>query len=325
MIVLLVLLILKRGTVSASWSVTFDDPNPCAVKGSSVEFRCSYDYPDGEIVRKTFWSKGQSESGQWTRVKLEDLPSHQNRSKYLGDLQHNCSLAIHDLQVNDTGHYYFWFDTQKYGRHSRENVYLSVTEPSARVYPGTVRVGDTVTLECTTSCQFASTVWFKDRRLIANPKFQAQVEDSGNYACAVKGQESVLSDPVALEVQYPPLNVSVEASSLGRLSVNSSVTLTCNSAANPAADNYTWYSSAVSGVGSMLQVGSGQVLYIPSMEAQHAGLYICQARNRLGDKNSTEVLLTVDETNVKRLILLVGIGAKVTIVLLLTLVIIWAW
>lgn len=118
---------LSAGTVSAAWSVTFENRNPCAVKGSSVEFNCSYNYQDGETVRKATWYKGESKDGHWIRVELSDLPSYHNRSEYLGDLQHNCSLAIRDLQDNDTGYYYFRFDTETYGWRSRESVYLSVT------------------------------------------------------------------------------------------------------------------------------------------------------------------------------------------------------
>ena len=69
------------------------------------------------------------------------------------------------------------------------------------MYPPTVRAGDNVTLQCGTSCQLPGVVWFKDGRPVAKPEFQAQAEDGGNYTCAVKGQESVLSDPVALNVQ----------------------------------------------------------------------------------------------------------------------------
>jgi len=58
-----------------------------------------------------------------------------------------------------------------------------------------------VTLTCLTSCHPATTVWFKDGLPVARTQFQARAEDSGNYVCAVKGVESVLSDPVALDVQ----------------------------------------------------------------------------------------------------------------------------
>ncbi|TMS11236.1 Carcinoembryonic antigen-related cell adhesion molecule 6 [Larimichthys crocea] len=320
MITVLMLLILKSGTVSAS-SVTFENPNPCALKGSSVEFRCSYNYSKQETVDKTTWHKGELKDGLWKRVKLSDLPSYENRTEYLGDLQHNCSLAIHDVQENDAGYYYFRFDTYTVGWRSKTSVYLSVKELSARVYPDTVRAGDTVTLECT-SCQLPS-VWFKDGRRVAKTEFQAQVEDAGNYACAVEGQESALSDPVALDVQYPPLSVSAEVSYSGK--ANSSVNLTCSSTANPPA-NYTWYKRTDS-LSSTVQVGSGQVLSIPSVEQSHTGLYFCQARNQLGENNSTE-LLTVDVTDktVNHFILLVGIGVKVVIIIMLTLVIIiWAW
>lgn len=107
--------------------MTFENPDPCALKGSSVEFRCSYEYQSGESVRKTVWYKGKSENKTWIRVKLSDLPSYHNRYEYLGDQQHDCSLAIHDLQDDDSGHYYFRFDTERFGQHSKESVYLSVT------------------------------------------------------------------------------------------------------------------------------------------------------------------------------------------------------
>ncbi|XP_078109636.1 B-cell receptor CD22-like isoform X2 [Sander vitreus] len=256
MIAMLVLLILKPESVSAGWSVTFENPNPCASKGSSVHLR---------------------------------------------------------------------FDTQTYGRRSKKSMYLSVTELSARVYPDRVRAGNTVTLECRTSCQLSNTVWFKDGRPVAKPVFQAQAEDSGNYLCAVEGQESVLSDSVALDVQYPPLNVSVEISYSGHLTEGSSVNLSCSSVANPATDNYTWYRASVSSSSSLFQVGSGQVLSLPSVEASHSGLYLCQARNPLGQNNSTEVLLTAGDADINRVIIFVGIGVKVCIGLLLPLVIIWAW
>ncbi|KAK2910532.1 B-cell receptor CD22-like [Channa argus] len=318
-----VLLILKSGTVSAGWSVTFENPNICAIKGSSVDFRCTYNYTDGETVTKTAWYKGAFKDKIWTRVRLSDFPSYDNRTEYHGDLQHNCSLAIHELQVNDSGYYYFRFDTNKFGQRSKTSVYLSVTGLSAEVHPEQVRAGDKVTLECITQCQSPSIVWFKDGLPLAKPEFRAQAEDSGTYFCAVKGQESLHSDPVALDVQYPPTNVSIDVSHSGSLALGSSVNLTCSSAANPAAENYTWYRRASSS-SFLLLVGSGEVLSLQSLEASHTGLYLCQVRNSVGEDNATEVLLTVDRNDINRVILFVGIGLKVVIVVLLPLVVIWA-
>lgn len=106
--------------------MTFENPNPCTLKGSSVEFRCSYNYSKQETVDKTTWHKGELKDGLWKRVKLSDLPSYENRTEYLGDLQHNCSLAIHDVQENDAGYYYFRFDTYTVGWRSKTSVHLSV-------------------------------------------------------------------------------------------------------------------------------------------------------------------------------------------------------
>lgn len=93
----------------------------------------------------------------------------------------------------------------------------------------------------------------------------------------------------------PPLNVSTEVSQPGSLAVGSSVYLTCSSVANPAAD-YTWYRGASSS-SSLLQVGSGEVLSLLSVEASHAGLYLCRARNSVGENNATAMLLTLDKTD----------------------------
>lgn len=88
-----------------------------------------------------------------------------------------------------------------------------------------------------------------------------------------------------------PVNISISMDSPHGVE-GSSVTLTCSSTANPAADHYTWYKRAASD-SSLLQVGSGRVMSITSMEASHAGFYLCRAKNRLGENNSTEVLLPI--------------------------------
>nr|XP_043889269.1 B-cell receptor CD22-like isoform X2 [Solea senegalensis] len=290
---LLMLLIIKEGSGNSDRSVTFENPNPCALKGKSVEFRCSYSYREGETVRKTTWYRGKLNGTIWTRVALSDFPSYESRSEYLGDWQHNCSLAIHDLQVNDTGYYYFRFDTDTYGFRSKKSVYLSVTELNVRVCPERVRVGENVTLECKTSChQLSNTAWFKDGRPISKTMFRAQAEDSGNYVCAIRGRESEQSDSVALDVQYGPLNMSIEVSKLGHLSNSTSVNLTCRATANPAAINYTWYKTTGSSSSSMVHVGSGQVLSLTSVV--RPGLYLCQARNSVGENNLTQTVLIAD-------------------------------
>lgn len=91
-----------------------------------------------------------------------------------------------------------------------------------------------------------------------------------------------------------PVNISISINP-AHVVWGSSVNLTCSSDANPPTDTYTWYSRTDSNGSSALQVGSGRVLSISSMEVSHSGLYLCQARNQLGKKNSSEVLLAIVE------------------------------
>ncbi|XP_038145771.1 B-cell receptor CD22-like isoform X1 [Cyprinodon tularosa] len=314
--------------VSAAWSVTFENPDYCALEGTSVEFKCSYHYPEDESVRETGWCKGLLQNGTWKRVKLSTLLTYKNRFKYQGDHIKNCSLVLQDVQESDAGYYYFWFDTNKFGRSSKQSVLLSVIGSSglkASIHPRRVNAGDNVILQCSTKCQNPRIVWFRDGRRVTEPTFRAQKEDAGNYSCTVEGIKPLLSsDPVALEVWYAPIKLSIEVNRSNPLLVGSSVNLTCKSVANPAADTYTWwYRSNASNPSSDLQVGLGRVLSISSLELTQTGMYICQAQNHVGQSRSAEVLLTVEDT-VHPLIVL-GIGIKVIFLLTLPLVIIWAW
>lgn len=109
-----------------------------------------------------------------------------------------------------------------------------------------------------------------------------------------------MSDLVPLHCGYvlnpdPPMNVSVEVSYPSILTEDSSVNLTCSSFANPDSINYTWFrrTASLSSRDSFLtQVGSGQVLSVSAVEVSHTELYHCQARNIVGENNSTEALIT---------------------------------
>ncbi|KAM9723066.1 B-cell receptor CD22 [Menidia menidia] len=325
MIEVLLFLMMKPGVEStAVGTVTFENPDYCAFTGSSVQFKCFYNYSDEETVRKTSWYKGEMKDGTMQRVSLSLIPSYQNRWIYRGDDQHNCSLELHDLQDSDTGYYFFRFDTNKYGWRSKGSLYLSVTELQATVSPQRVRVGNTVTLECKTTCQLPI-VWLRDGHRVTKSQFRAQAEDAGNYSCSAEGPNPKQSHPVALDVWYPPINVSIEVSGGDMLTEGSSVNLTCNSVANPAADGYTWYRTAASSTGSLLQVGSGQVLTISPMEESHNGLYVCQAKNPVGQNNSTMVLVAVGEEGINRFIVLGIRVLGIIVMLLLPLAIVCAW
>ncbi|XP_071060280.1 igLON family member 5-like [Pseudochaenichthys georgianus] len=90
---------------------------------------------------------------------------------------------------------------------------------------------------------------------------------------------SAPSSPQTLE--NAPKLPSVSVSPSAEIEEGSSVTLTCSSDANPAA-NYTWYKEDEDS-----PKASGQIFTITDFRAEHSGSYSCGAQNKLGRSNST--------------------------------------
>ncbi|XP_068180242.1 carcinoembryonic antigen-related cell adhesion molecule 1-like [Antennarius striatus] len=165
---------------------------------------------------------------------------------------------------------------------------------------------------------------YKDGRLLQSGQnytiSDIQPGHSGWYRCHAwnnvswRGSDLFNSTDVQLDVQYRPENVTID-----RLTGSSSINLTCSSTANPAADSYTWFMRS-DPTSSMLDVGSGQTLFIPSVEGQDTWLYICQASNRWGAKNSSEMPL-ISQQNYGNLSvsIIAGIGVLLFVALLLAL------
>ncbi|XP_059190245.1 Fc receptor-like protein 3, partial [Centropristis striata] len=97
-----------------------------------------------------------------------------------------------------------------------------------------------------------------------------------DVSCALKGHEEFPSPPV-----YAPRLPSVSVSPSAEIVEGSSVTLTCSSDANPAA-NITWYKENEDSVKA-----SGQIFTITDFRAEHSGNYYCEAQNSRGRHNST--------------------------------------
>ncbi|KAJ3598566.1 hypothetical protein NHX12_002075 [Muraenolepis orangiensis] len=196
------------------------------------------------------------------------------------------------------------------------------------VVPTVVKEGDMVRLTCSTACPgylIENPVWSRDGEAVASPTFQARLEDAGSYQCAV---EPLRSNAVALDVQYLPRNTTVQVEPPGEVSRGSSVNLTCSSVANPPVHNYTWWwynGTTPPTVSSMLvQVGTGQVLHRPSLEASQRGHYLCQARNPLGEHNAS-ALLQMEETTLGKTFVVVLCRGGVTVFATLGIVLVCLW
>ncbi|XP_036953192.1 B-cell receptor CD22-like [Acanthopagrus latus] len=287
--------------------VIYTDRSICASKGSSVDISCTYSSYD--TIRSKFWFSPER-SHQWqSPSQPEDLSDSQfaGRVQVLESERGRSTLRITDLTESDSAQYHFKFTTRWFEwRSSLPGTTLTVTALQVQVTRITVHQSDTeAELKCHSSCSPAarlSYVWFKNGQKVTGVEtssFKGRVYPGDVISCALKGHENYGSPPV-----YAPRLPSVSVSPSAEIVEGSSVTLTCSSDANPAA-NYTWYKESEDS-----PKASGQIFTITDFRAEHSGNYYCEAQNRRGRHNSTLQLIVVAGSltmmiNIIRLILVV--------------------
>uniref|UniRef100_UPI0037E967A5 B-cell receptor CD22-like n=1 Tax=Semicossyphus pulcher TaxID=241346 RepID=UPI0037E967A5 len=173
--------------------------------------------------------------------------------------------------------------------------------PSVSVSPAEIVEGTAVTLTCSSEANPAANyTWYKEHD--DSPKDSGQIftiteftlvfssiqaSDSGKYYCVAANRLGTrTSVSTSIDVKYGPKLPSVSVSPSAEIVEGSSVTLTCSSEANPAA-NYTWYKEHDDS-----PKASGHIFTISDTRPEHSGNYYCYAQNRRGRSNST-VHLTV--------------------------------
>uniref|UniRef100_A0AAY5K7Z7 Ig-like domain-containing protein n=1 Tax=Esox lucius TaxID=8010 RepID=A0AAY5K7Z7_ESOLU len=160
---------------------------------------------------------------------------------------------------------------------------------------GEIVEGSSVTLTCSSDANppVDKYTWYK--KTVTSPTASGQSysitnitsEDSGDYYCEAENIYGRLSSPlVSVDVQYGPKNPSVSVSPSGEIVEGSSVTLTCNSDANPPVDKYTWYKKTVTS-----SKASGQNYSIANISSEDIGEYYCEAVNTYGCLNSTALMV----------------------------------
>ncbi|XP_072239824.1 cell adhesion molecule CEACAM6-like [Leuresthes tenuis] len=165
--------------------------------------------------------------------------------------------------------------------------------PSVSVRPSEVEEGSSVTLTCSSDANPAAQyTWYKEDRTPLHgaggtynfPSISS--EDKGIYYCECENQFGRINSSLSLNVQYAPKlpSVSVRPSEVEE---GSSVTLTCSSDANPAAQ-YTWYKEEEES-----PKASGQNFTITDVRPEHSGNYSCEAQNTRGSQRSTVALTVV--------------------------------
>ncbi|XP_041640077.1 carcinoembryonic antigen-related cell adhesion molecule 6-like [Cheilinus undulatus] len=300
--------------------VTYDVRNICAPKGSSVDISCTY-YSYGGPESKFWFSPDRSH--QWKRcTEPEDLskdPQYAGRVQISEIRSRQSSLRISELRESDSAQYHFKFKTEyvKWGN-SFAGTTLTVTALQVKVI--SVKVHQDyieAELRCHSSCSPAggiSYTWLKNGQKIPsaeNSSHRFRLYPGDFMSCASKGLENYASPSV-----YAPGLPSVSMSPSAEIVEGSSVTLTCSSDANPAA-NYTWYKENEDS-----PLASGQIFTITEFNSNHSGNYNCEAKNKIGRHHSTFTLTVVvtgssaSIANISRITL----GLLVMILLLLPLI-----
>uniref|UniRef100_A0A671TE76 Ig-like domain-containing protein n=1 Tax=Sparus aurata TaxID=8175 RepID=A0A671TE76_SPAAU len=274
--------------------VIYTDRSICAFKGSSVDISCTYS--SFETIRSKVWFSPER-SHQWqSPSQPEDLSEDSQfagRVQVLESERGRSTLRITDLTESDSAQYHFKFTTRSFEwRSSLPGTTLTVTALQVQVTRITVHQSDTeAELKCHSSCSPAgrlSYVWFKNGqkvRGVETSSFKGRVYPGDITSCALKGHENYGSPPV-----YAPKLPSVSVSPSAEIVEGSSVTLTCSSDANPAA-NYTWYKK--NGGPDLQPLSKEPQLVFSSIQSSDSGEYYCTAENELGRRTTDYIYINV--------------------------------
>ncbi|XP_041789826.1 hemicentin-1-like [Chelmon rostratus] len=208
-------------------------------------------------------------------------------------LKNEQQLVFRSIRSSDTGQY-FCTAENKLGRKQTKDIFLDVKYapklPSVSVSPsGEIVEGSSVTLTCSSDANPAATytLYKESQTLLQGPEgiyrfTSISSTDSGIYLCKSENQYGQINSPsLCIDVLYAPKLPSVSVSPSGEIKEGSSVTLTCSSDANPAA-NYTWYKENEDS-----PKASGQNFTITDFIGEHSGNYYCEVQNKRGRHNST--------------------------------------
>ncbi|CAL8401983.1 unnamed protein product [Gadus morhua 'NCC'] len=280
------------------WTVTYSSSNVCALRKSTVDINCTYEYPDNVLYHPTkvytLW---------FTKVSNDQPVDLQGDADYTGRVGYSCgedscngsrchgtcTLRIKDLRESDFAVYEFRFTTnQPRGEYTVDpGVTLFVSDLQVKVSFPDPTDPTRAELECHSRCGLAGNhlyTWFRNGENVGQGvNSWVQPQSGGSYSCAV--EEHNLSSPLV----YAPKTPSVTVSPSGEIEEGSSVTLNCSSDANPAAD-YTWFK--VNGDNFSRDTNQGQPLFFRRILSTNSGQYRCDAQNKLG-KESVSISINV--------------------------------
>nr|XP_054596945.1 sialic acid-binding Ig-like lectin 10 isoform X1 [Nothobranchius furzeri] len=191
------------------------------------------------------------------------------------------------VKVTEADNQFFCRVSNKYGSQNSSIAQIDILffpKETAVVFElsGPILEGSSVSLLCRTRSNPPVTnyTWYKDDYVVqeAGPVLSIDRIDpsySGSYQCMARndlGEET--SAKIQLNVQYSPKNTSFSADPPGPVLDGSSVTLTCTTAANPAA-NFTWYRAS----GGEKEVVGSEQDFTFNVTKLSEDQYYCEALN----------------------------------------------
>uniref|UniRef100_A0A674JS00 Ig-like domain-containing protein n=1 Tax=Terrapene triunguis TaxID=2587831 RepID=A0A674JS00_9SAUR len=278
--------------------------------GSCVTIPCSFNYRAGWTIRAVSWTR----DGDQTVYHSDEARVHadfKGRTRYLGDLQHNCSLQVAGLRTSDQGTYcmnlhtlsdgkkYKWTSDQRQELRVSGNQLLSST-PSSTQGPWItserpslrrrMEPGPSLTCSVGAACPHHLSwydhdgAWWSPGQTLGRAGVTelrispSQLDPGAALRCQVDGYRD----------EYAPTGVRVTAAPGTSPQEGESVTLTCSYTCSlPAPNSYAWYR------GGRQLGGSQQEMVLKSIAAEQAGEYHCQAANGLGQSLSPPITITV--------------------------------
>ncbi|KAK2817452.1 hypothetical protein Q5P01_025643 [Channa striata] len=299
-------------------------PSAEIVEGSSVTLTCSSDanpaanytwYKNNLVFMNgsqfAFSSIRSSDSGQYCCAAVNELgmtlknisvdvkwndtapvdlttdPDYTGRVEY----ENNCTLRIGDLRESDSAVYKFKFVENRldWGFTDSAGVTLFVTDLQVQVIRSTFHQTYTeAVLKCLSNSPFDQPIWFKNGQKLTKVEtasFKGKFYPEDNIQCASREHEGCRSPPV-----YAPKRPSVKVRPSAEIVEGSSVTLTCSSDSNPAA-NYTWYKKNTNT--NVQPLSKKSKLIISSAQPSNSGEHYCKAQNNMGRKTSKNIFVHV--------------------------------